>query len=156
MAHYARQSRLEALYQTVPCVVIFQGPNSFISPSWYPSKHAHGKAVPTWNYAVVHAHGLPAAVEDRNWLLEHVTALSTLHESERPAPWRVSDAPPDYVDTLLKAIVGIEIPIARLVGKWKTSQNRTLPDKLGTIAGLHERGDDLSQQMAALVERHAL
>jgi transcriptional regulator len=135
-------------------VVIFQGPQCYITPSWYPTKHAHGKAVPTWNYAVVHAHGVPRAVEDRDWLLKHVTQLSDLQESTRAVPWSVSDAPPDYIDTVLKAIVGIVIPINTIVGKWKTSQNRLLPDQLGTIAGLHERGDENSQQMAALVQRH--
>lgn len=136
-------------------VVIFQGPQSYITPSWYSSKREHGKVVPTWNYAVVHAHGLPCAIEDTDWLLQHVTQLVDLHESERAVPWSVSDAPPDYIDTMLKGIVGIEIPITTLVGKWKTSQNRSLPDKLGTVAGLYELGDGNSQQMAALVQRHA-
>jgi transcriptional regulator len=133
-------------------VVVFQGPEAYISPSWYPSKAAHGKVVPTWNYAVVHAHGVPRAIEDRDWLLGLVTRLTETHEAARAAPWHVSDAPADYVETLLKAIVGIEIPIVRLDGKWKTSQNRAAEDKLGTIAGLNEVGHDA---MARLVERHA-
>jgi transcriptional regulator len=156
IGHVARANPVwHSFSKEIASVVIFQGPQTYITPSWYPTKHAHGKAVPTWNYAVVHAYGVPRAIEDRDWLLEHVTKLSDLHESERAVPWSVSDAPSDYIDAMLKAIVGIEIPISTVVGKWKTSQNRPLPDKLGTIAGLNERGDASSKQMAALVQRHA-
>jgi transcriptional regulator len=155
IGHVARANPIwKCLAEDIACVVIFQGPQTYITPSWYPTKHAHGKAVPTWNYAVVHAHGVPRAIEDKDWLLKHVTQLSDLHESERSVPWSVSDAPPDYIDTMLKAIVGIEMSISTLSGKWKTSQNRSLPDKLGTIAGLYERGDASSKQMAELVQRH--
>jgi transcriptional regulator len=156
VGHVARANPIwKSFAKDMACVVIFQGPQTYITPSWYPTKHAHGKAVPTWNYAVVHAHGLPRAIDDRGWLLKHVTELSDLHESASAVPWSVSDAPPDYIDTMLKAIVGIEIPISTLFGKWKVSQNRPLPDKLGTIAGLHQRGDANSRQMAELVQRHA-
>lgn len=156
VGHVARANPVwRAFSKEMASVVVFQGPQTYITPSWYPTKHAHGKAVPTWNYVVVHAHGVPRAIDDRDWLLKHVTQLSDLHESEHAVPWSVSDAPPDYIDTMLKAIVGIEIPISTVVGKWKTSQNRPLPDKLGAIAGLHERGDANSRQMAALVQRHA-
>jgi transcriptional regulator len=156
IGHVARANPIwKSFSREMASVVIFQGPQTYITPSWYPTKHAHGKAVPTWNYAVVHAHGMPRAIEDGDWLLKHVTELSDLHESERAVPWSVSDAPPDYIDSMLKGIVGIEIPINAVVGKWKTSQNRPLPDKLGTIAGLYERSDGNSQQMAALVQRHA-
>ena len=155
IGHVARVNPIwNAFSSEIASVVIFQGPQGYITPSWYPTKHAHGKAVPTWNYAVVHAHGIPRAIKDKDWLLKHVTMLSDLHESERAVPWSVSDAPPEYIDTMLKAIVGIEIPISAVIGKWKTSQNRPLPDKLGTIAGLYDRGDENSQQMAALVQQH--
>ena len=155
VGHVARANPVwKAFSPETESVAIFQGPQAYITPSWYPTKHAHGKAVPTWNYAVVHAHGVPRAVDDRNWLLKLVTRLTDFQESERAVPWSVSDAPPDFIDTMLKAIVGIEIPIRTVVGKWKTSQNRPLPDKLGTIAGLQERGDENSRQMAALVRRH--
>ena len=155
IGHVARANSIwKSLTEERACVVIFQGPQTYITPSWYASKQVHGKVVPTWNYAVVHAHGVSCAIDDRAWLLKHVTELSDLHESERAVPWSVSDAPPDFIDSMLKAIIGIEIPISTLVGKWKTSQNRPLPDKLGTIAGLHERGDASSKQMAALVQRH--
>jgi len=155
IGHVARANPIwQTFSKTTRSVVVFQGPQTYITPSWYPTKHAHGKAVPTWNYAVVHAHGIPRAIEDRDWLLKHVTSLSDLHEARQVTPWSVADAPPDYIDTMLKAIVGIEMPIDAMVGKWKTSQNRTLPDMLGTIAGLYERGDGASQQMAAIIERH--
>lgn len=157
IAHVARANPIwKSLSKEVPSVVIFQGPQAYITPSWYPTKHAHGKSVPTWDYAVVHAHGAARAVEDSDWLLEQVTRLSDLHESGRAFPWRVSDAPPHYIAGLLKAIVGVEIPISAVVGKWKTQQERSLPDKLGVIAGLYERGDAEAQEMAALVERHAV
>jgi len=156
IGHVARANPVwKSFSKEMASVVIFQGPQAYISPSWYPTKHAHGKAVPTWNYAVVHAEGVPSAIEDASWLLAHVTQLSDLHESKQAVPWSVADAPRDYIDTMLKAIVGIEIPISTVSGKWKASQNRPLPDKLGTIAGLHERGDATSKQMAALVQRHA-
>ncbi len=155
VGHVARANPIwKSLAREPASVVIFQGPQGYITPSWYPSKHAHGKAVPTWNYAVVHAHGVPRAIEDTEWLRNHVTQLSAVHEAERAVPWSVADAPPDYVENMLKAIVGIEIPISAVVGKWKASQNRSLPDKLGTIAGLYERDDANSRQMAALVQRH--
>jgi transcriptional regulator len=132
-------------------VAVFQGPQAYVSPNWYPSKHAHGKAVPTWNYAVVHAHGTPRAIESRDALLEIVTRLTRAHEAGQAAPWQVSDAPTDYIELLLKAIVGIEIPIERLVGKWKVTQNRPLADRLGTAAGLRHQGDAQSLAMAELV-----
>lgn len=157
VGHVARANPIwKSFSRNVPSVIIFQGPQSYITPSWYPTKHASGKAVPTWNYAVVHAHGMPHVIEDKEWLRKHVTRLTDLHESERAIPWSVSDAPSDYIDALLNGIVGIEIAISTLVGKWKTSQNRPLVDKLGTIAGLRERADENSQQMAALMERHTM
>ena len=134
--------------------MIFQGTDAYITPSWYPSKHAHGKAVPTWNYAVVHAYGLPRVVEDREWLLQQVTQLTEIHEADQVLPWQVSDAPTDFTERLLGAIVGIEIPIAKLLGKWKTSQNRPETDKLGVIAGLLAKGDQSSVQMAEMVKQH--
>lgn len=132
-------------------VVVFQGPQAYVSPNWYPSKRAHGKVVPTWNYAVVHAHGQPRAIESRDEVLAIVTRLTQTHEAASAVPWAVSDAPADYIDQMLKAIVGIEMPIERLVGKWKATQNRSLPDRLGTIAGLQQRGDEHGLGMAALV-----
>jgi len=135
-------------------LVIFQGPQGYISPSWYPSKHAHGQAVPTWNYAVVHAYGTPRFVEDRGWLLQNVTELTNTHEGSQQLPWRVSDAPAEYVDKLLGQIVGIEIVITRLQGKWKMSQNRPPADRLGVIAGLTATDDAAASAVQELVSRY--
>jgi transcriptional regulator len=138
-----------------PSVVVFQGAQAYISPSWYPTKRAHGKVVPTWNYAVVHAHGVPRAIESRDELLAIVTRLTQTHEADSAVAWAVTDAPADYIDQMLKAIVGIEVPVERWAGKWKVSQNRSAPDRLGTVAGLQQRGDPQSVAMAALVPTDA-
>lgn len=152
MAHVARANPLWQLAPSpVAHVVAFQGPQAYVSPSWYPSKHAHGKAVPTWNYAVVHAHGHPRFIEDPAWLLAFVTRLTQVHEAPQTLPWAVTDAPADYIDKLLGAIVGVEIPIQRLVGKWKTSQNRPVADQWGVVAGLTGQGGDAALAMAALM-----
>ena len=141
--------------RTVPSVVIFQGAESYISPSWYPTKQETGKAVPTWNYVVVHAHGIPVLFDDRDRLLAHVTALTNTHEAAFKTPWQVSDAPAEFVEAMLKGIVGIEIPIASLVGKWKVSQNRPAADRRAVADVLQQQDDDSSRAMAALV-RNAL
>ena len=137
----------------VPSVVVFQGPQTYITPSWYPSKQVHGKVVPTWNYAVVHAHGRPRVIEDKAWLLAHVEQLSDTHEAERESPWRVSDAPQNYIDKMLDGIVGIEIPIQTLEGRWKVSQNKPPADKSGVAGGLSESPDAVAREMATLVNR---
>jgi transcriptional regulator len=152
VGHVARANPVWRSFSTTePSVVVFQGAEAYISPSWYPSKQQHGKAVPTWNYAVVHAHGIPRAVEHPEWLRNHVTRLSEEHESQRAQPWKVSDAPHDYIDKMLGAIVGIEIPILSLAGKWKVSQNRPLPDQVGVAEGLNAQGDARAREMALLV-----
>ena len=122
--------------------------------SHHAGKHAHGKAVPTWNYAVVHAHGLPSIVEDEAWLLQHLNRLTNVHEADQTLPWKVADAPADYVNRMVQNIVGIEIPIAELFGKWKVSRNRPVPDRLGVVAGLLSRDTAESKAMAALVDMH--
>lgn len=134
-------------------VVMFQGPQSYITPNWYPGKAVHGKVVPTWNYAVAHAHGVARAIEDRDWLLDMLNRLTSVHEAGRPAPWRVDDAPADYLDKLLRAIVGIEIPIDRLEGKLKASQDEDLQNRVGTVAGLQQVPSDAARAMAALVSK---
>ena len=127
-------------------LMIFQGPEGYITPNWYPSKALHGKAVPTWNYAVVHAYGRPAVVQDKDWLRRHVTELTTQQEASEAQPWAVSDAPENYVDVMLRGIVGFRFAITRLEGKWKMSQNREIPDREGVVEGLTARasGDDLA------------
>lgn len=130
---------------------MFTGPQAYVSPNWYPSKQAHGKVVPTWNYATVHAHGVPQAFDDPARLLDLVTRLTQTHEARQTQPWQVSDAPADYLNSMLKAIVGIEIPVQRWVGKWKVSQNRPAADQQGVAAGLMAQGSEAAAQMAALV-----
>jgi transcriptional regulator len=155
VGHVARANSVwQSFSTTVTSMVIFQGAETYITPSWYPSKQSHGKAVPTWNYAVVHAHGMPRAIEDHDWLRAHLAQLTDTHEHNEPLPWKVSDAPRAFIDQLMNAIVGIEIPISKLVGKWKVSQNRPEPDKLGVLTGLIARGDDQSVAMAELVREH--
>jgi transcriptional regulator len=132
-------------------LVIFRGPEAYVSPSWYASKQEGGKVVPTWNYAVVHAYGRLRAVDDAAWLRAFVEKLTDRHEAGRTVRWKVTDAPADYVDKMVTAIVGIELPIARLLGKWKVSQNRPARDREGVVAGLHEQGGDVSRAMAELV-----
>lgn len=142
VGHVAKANRVwQSFSATVNSVLVFQGAETYITPSWFPSKHAHGKAVPTWNYAVVHAHGLPRVIADREWLLQHLNQLTDEHEAGQALPWKVSDAPQEFTDRLLESIVGIEIPIAKLIGKWKVNQNRPEPDKLGVVAGLLARND---------------
>ena len=115
-------------------LVVFQGPSAYVSPSLYAEKPVSGKVVPTYNYAVVHAHGVLRAIEDPAWILALLERLTAHHEAARAAPWSVSDAPPAFIDTLLKAIVGIEIPLDRLQGKWKLSQNRPPGDQAAVAA----------------------
>jgi len=136
------------------CLVVFQGPQQYITPSWYETKRETGKVVPTWNYATVHAWGKPRVIEDTEWLRRNVEGLTRSHEGARPAPWAVDDAPPEFVATQLRGIVGIEIPIARIEGKWKVSQNRPEADRAGVVAGLREQGT-ASESMAALVAERA-
>lgn len=132
-------------------LVIFQGSQTYVTPSWYPSKRESGKVVPTWNYAVVHAHGPLIIHDDPVWLRDLVSRLTAKQEAQLAQPWSIADAPPAYIEQMLKAIVGIEIPIARLAGKWKVSQNRSAADRDGVIAGLGGRGDAEAQAMARLV-----
>lgn len=135
----------------VDALAIFQGAHAYVSPAWYATKKEHGKVVPTWNYAVVHAYGLLRVIDDRAWLRQFVERLTQRHEAPRADPWKVSDAPSDFVETMVAAIIGIEIPIARLTGKWKVSQNRPEKDRIGVAAGLTQRANDLSTAMAELV-----
>lgn len=135
----------------VESLAIFSGPHHYISPSWYAEKQATGKVVPTWNYAVVHAYGYLKVIEDADWLRAHVERLTSIHESTSPEPWKVSDAPAGYVASMVKGIVGLELPLERLEGKWKMSQNRSEADRRGVIAGLGEFDTTNSQLMRQLI-----
>ncbi|MFL4991121.1 MAG: FMN-binding negative transcriptional regulator [Microvirga sp.] len=133
-------------------LVVFQGPETYITPSWYAAKREHGKVVPTWNYAIVQARGRLTIRDDPDWLRQQITAMTEMQEGPRPEPWNVSDAPAPFVAAQLKGIVGIEIEITRIEGKWKVSQNRPEADRLGVSAGLRLSQDDASHQMAELVD----
>ncbi|MBA3254126.1 MAG: FMN-binding negative transcriptional regulator [Pseudomonadota bacterium] len=135
----------------VDALVLFQGAHAYISPAWYATKKEHGKVVPTWNYAVVHAHGPLRVIDDRAWLRQFVGKLTDRHEATRSDPWKVTDAPAEFIDTMVAAIVGIEIPIAKLTGKWKVSQNRPEKDRAGVVEGLVHPPSDLATSMAQLV-----
>jgi len=130
-------------------LAVFSGPDAYISPSWYPTKAEHGKVVPTWNYIAVHARGPVRLIEDRKSLLQIVSRLSDQHEASRPQPWAVSDAPDDYLDAMLRAIVGFALPIRRLEGKWKLGQNRSPADQAGVRQGLAASLDPRDQALAA-------
>jgi transcriptional regulator len=132
-------------------LLIYTGPQAYITPAWYPSKAAHGKVVPTWNYAVVHAHGVAEIVDDREWLVRHVGELTDQQEAGTPAPWATSDAPGNFIEVLARGIVGMRFAIERLEGKSKMSQNRELPDRDGVVTGLHARGTDDDAKVADLV-----
>jgi transcriptional regulator len=152
-AHVARANPVwQDFSRDVDALVVFQGPQAYITPSWYvASKPESGKVVPTWNYCVVHARGPLRIIDDRAWLRGLVGRLTQRFEAGRPAPWSVADAPADFIEKQLAAIVGIEIPIAKLTGKWKVSQNRSEQDRAGVVAGLHAEGTPEGAAMAKLV-----
>ena len=135
-AHVARANPLWREADGQPVLVVFQGPQAYVSPNWYPSKAEHGKMVPTWNYAVVQVRGRLRAIDDAAWVQAFVTRLTQRHEAGRDQPWHVSDAPADYIAATARAIVGLEIEVARVEGKFKLSQNRSAADRAGVVAGL--------------------
>lgn len=150
--HVARANPLwRERHEGGEALAVFQGPQAYVTPSWYPSKRDTGKVVPTWNYAVVHARGPLVVRDDRAWLRDLVSRLTDLQEAGLPQPWGIADAPADYIERMLEAIVGIEIPVVQLQGKWKVSQNRPEADRSGVIDGLVRRGDAQALAMAELV-----
>ena len=132
-------------------LAIFTGPQHYITPSWYPGKHTHGKEVPTWNYVAVHAYGLLRVVDDPSWLLAHLTSLTNQSEPRTKSSWKVSDAPPEFIANQMRGIVGIEIEVSRVEGKWKVSQNRTDEEARGVIAGLGRLDTPAADVMSELV-----
>ena len=134
-------------------LVIFEGPEAYIRPGWYPSKAEHTKVVPTWNYAAVHAYGRLEPVQDKAWLLAHVSELSSQQESPYSAPWSTGDAPANFLDAMARGIVGFKLPIARLEAKAKMSQNREDRDRAGVVQGLGERAQGDDAAIAALVDK---
>lgn len=150
-AHVARANphwKLIAAQPESPVLVVFQGANSYITPSWYATKQETGKVVPTWNYATVQVRGAARTVEDTAWLAQQIRELTATHEAARTEPWQVEDAPERYIEAQMKGIVGIEIDITEITGKWKVSQNRPVADRLGVAEGLE------GSNMADLVRKY--
>ena len=136
----------------VQALAIFMGPEAYISPAWYATKPADGKVVPTWNYVAIHAYGAVEFFDDPARLLALVTALTETHEGRRAAPWAVSDAPSDYIAARLKGIVGFDLPIARLEGKWKMSQNQPAANRTGVAEGLLREGGPSEAAVGAIIQ----
>jgi len=151
IGHVARANPLWQTADGQEVLAIFHGPQAYVSPGWYPGKREHGKAVPTWNYVLIHARGRLSAFDDADRLRTLLDELVDRHEAGFAEPWRIADAPPDYVATMLRAIVGIEIGITSLTGKWKTSQNQPAANRAEVVAGLRQRPGDDAARMAALV-----
>jgi len=155
-AHVARANPVWREFSSeVDPLVIFQGPQVYITPSWYQTKRETGKVVPTFNYMVVHAYGAMRAIEDTAWLRDFVSKLTDRFEEPRAQPWAITDAPEDFIALQLRAIVGIEIRLTKLTGKWKTSQNRPAADRAGVIEGLRKSDEAAAQAMAAAIEKSA-
>ena len=152
VGHVARGNPLwRATQFQTPVLAIFQGPQHYISPSWYPTKQEHGKAVPTWNYVVVQARGILQVHDDATWLREQVTQLTEQQEAGSAKPWAVADAPADYLEKMLGAIVGISIEVTQWSGKWKVSQNQPEINRGGVVGELGQLASDRANAMAALV-----
>jgi transcriptional regulator len=153
-AHVSRaNNQWRNLPTSIDALAIFAGHHHYISASWYPGTKEHGKEVPTWNYVVVHAYGPLKPIEDPHWLRAHLEKLTDAHEASSANPWKVSDAPEDFIRQQIKGIVGLEMPIRRLEGKWKVRQNRTEKDRIAVEEGLTELNTPESLAMRKLLER---
>jgi transcriptional regulator len=152
--HVARANPVWSdLVNDVEALVIFQGPNSYITPSWYPTKQEHGKVVPTWNYVTVHAYGTLRVIDDPAWVKKQLESLTTQQEASFDKPWTISDAPVEFTDKMIGAIVGIEILITKLIGKWKVSQNQPALNQIGVMQGLESLGKSEATELATIVEK---
>jgi transcriptional regulator len=153
--HVARANpQWKALSDAPDCLVVFQDVDHYVTPSWYETKRETGKVVPTWNYAIVEARGRARIIEDAGWLRTQIEALTSAHEGPRETPWAVGDAPEPFIAAQIRGIVGIEIPIDRIEGKWKVSQNRPAADRAGVATGLEAEGLS-GAGMATLVRERA-
>jgi transcriptional regulator len=137
----------------IEALAIFTASDAYVSPTWYPSKQETGKVVPTWMYAAIHAYGSVRFIDDPEWLRDVVTRLTDKHEAAKAQPWKVTDAPEDYVDTQLRRIIGVELPISRIEGKWKFDQRATESDRLGVMAGLEASGTPENLEAAGVMRR---
>ena len=149
--HIARANKQWTLPPAAEALAIFMGADAYVSPSWYPSKQEHHKVVPTWNYVAVHAYGPVEFFDSEERLLNVVVRLTNKHEQTRAQPWAVSDAPEAFIKSQLKGIVGIRLPISRLEGKRKLSQNRSMPDRQGVVNGLSQSQNQSDQEVAHLI-----
>jgi transcriptional regulator len=150
VGHVARDNPLWKLAGQ-EILAIFQGPDCYISPSWYATKQQTGKVVPTWNYVVAHAHGRLRAIEDPAWIRKQLEALTNQHEQAQPQPWTVAEVPSEFTERLIEQIIGIEIPIAQLRGKWKVSQNQPVKNRESVVAALTNSSDGQKAAIAELV-----
>ncbi len=148
--HVARGNELTQL-DGVELLLVFRGPEGYISPNWYPSKHETGREVPTWNYAVVHVHGRLRVIDDAVWLRRLLEKLTDRNEADQPQPWKMTDAPVDHIEKSLHAIVGLEVTIERVQGKFKLNQNHPARNRAGVITGLRQRDGDGDMELAALM-----
>ncbi len=151
-AHIAKANPLwKKVREGSDVLVIFNGPNCYVSPSHYPTKKQHGRAVPTWNYVVVHVRGTMSFVTDPDWIYDVIDVLTAKHEASSSSPWSMSDAPREYIQRMLPAIVGVEIEVKTLEGQWKLSQNQPNANQQGVIEGLSSIDDPASQSVASMV-----
>ena len=153
-AHLAKanpQWKLIADNPDAPVLTVFQGTDTYVTPSWYETKRETGKVVPTWNYAIVQVRGRARIINDREWLAGQIAELTATHETKRAEPWKVTDAPGAFIEAQIKGIIGLEIEIAEISGKWKVSQNRPVADRAGVAEGLDANGDAPAVEMANLV-----
>lgn len=152
--HIAKANRMwQEILEGGDVLAIFQGPQAYISPNWYPSKAEHGRMVPTWNYTTVHVNGTINWKRDHNWMYDFLDVLTKENEANEPHPWNVADAPREYIDQMLNAIVGFEIQVTKMVGKWKVSQNREPADRQGVVDVLGSKEHSESKEMADLVRK---
>lgn len=153
-AHIAKANALwKSVQNGAEILLIFNGPNCYVSPNYYPTKKASGKAVPTWNYVTVHVKGSISFIHDESWIYSILDTLTSEHESNQEEPWSIKDAPETYIKKMLSAIVGIEITIDSILGKWKLSQNQPDINKLGVIKGLLVKGETNEIQVSGLVKK---
>jgi transcriptional regulator len=152
--HFARPNpHAEIIADGSEVLVLFQGPEGYITPTWYPSKKDSGKVVPTWNYVSVHAYGSATTFEGSEKLRPHLAAMTRHFEGDFAEPWELDDAPADFIDAMCRGIIGVEIRLSRIEGKWKLSQNRGEGDRAGVVRGLRTKGDGASRALADLVEQ---
>ena len=149
--HVARSNTLWTDLADNESLAVFHGPNAYVSPSWYATKRETGRAVPTWNYTAVHAYGRLRVIDDAEWLRTQIDALTATHEAKLAQPWSPADAPADYIHGMLGAIIGIELVITRLIGKWKVSQNQPEVNRAGVVEALLQQHDSDASAIAALV-----